>query len=102
MEIVLLILILAAAIFLSVSIMFQKSKEDGLSSTITGGNAETYYGKDQAGRREKRLRKITLIISIFFVVAVLLVYFLQPDYIAMKGAGGWKELSSFAEYFKQS
>ena len=99
MEIVLLILILVAAVFLTVSVMFQKSKEDGLSSTIVGGT-ETYYGKDQAGRKEKRLRRITLIISILFIAAVLLVYILQPDYIATQGAGGWKDLTSFDTYFK--
>ncbi len=99
METILLILLLAAATFLTLTVLFQKSKEDGLSSTIVGGT-ETYYGKDKAGKNDKRLRKWTMIISILFIAAVLLVYFLQPDYIAMAGAEGWKELTSFATYFK--
>ena len=99
MEVVLLILLLLAAVFLTATVLFQKSKDEGLSSTIVGGT-ETYYGKDKAGKNEKRVRKWTLIVSIVFIIAVLIVYFLQPDFVAMAGSDGWKELTSFSTYFK--
>ena len=99
METILLILLLAGAVFLTAVIMFQKSKDDGLSSTIVGGS-DTYYAKDKANRKEKTLRKWTIAVGAFFIAAVLLVYFLQPDYVATTGGDGWKNLSGFSNYFK--
>lgn len=79
MEYVLLAILLLAAIFIVVAVTLQKTSDEGLSGTIAGGS-ETYYGKDKSMSADKRLKKWTLIVIAIFAVAVLLVYFIQPDY----------------------
>ena len=95
-EYILLGLLLVAAVFIVVSVTLQKSSEDGISGTIMGGS-ETYYGKDKARQSGKVLGKWTLVVSIVFAVAVLVVYVMQPDYI--QGTGdpeGWQELVKYS------
>lgn len=79
MEIVLLIVLLAAAVFLVGAVLFRKTKDEKLSSTIVGGT-ETYYGKDKTGRKDKLLNKWTIIVGAVFVLVVIAVYAIQPDY----------------------
>ena len=78
-EYILLGVLLLSAIFLVVAVTLQKSSDEGLSGTIAGG-AETFFGKDSGSKIDKLLNKFTTIIGIVFVVLVLLVYFIQPDY----------------------
>jgi preprotein translocase subunit SecG len=95
-EYILLGLLLVAAVFIVVAVTLQKTSEDGISGTIMGGS-ETYYGKDKARQSGKVLGKWTLIVSIVFAVAVLVVYVMQPDYI--QGTGdpeGWQELVKYS------
>ena len=73
MDYVLLTVLLLSAIFIVVAVLFQKSGDEGLSSTIAGGN-ETYFGKDKTPNAEKVWFKWTLIVGIIFAVAVLAVY----------------------------
>ena len=80
-EYILLGLLLAAAIFIVIAVTLQKSGDEGLSSSIAGGS-DTYYGKDQTVNKEKVLAKWTLIVTIVFALAVLIVYVIQPDYTA--------------------
>ena len=92
---ILIAVLIAAAIFLVVAVLLQKTKEDGLSSTIAGG-AETFYGKESGGRTDKLLHKLTAIVGIVFVVAVLVIYIIQPDYnFSAMDMDGWKEFSSY-------
>jgi preprotein translocase subunit SecG len=94
-EYILLGLLLVAAVFIVVAVTLQKTSEDGISGTIMGGS-ETYYGKDKARQSGKVLGKWTLIVSVVFAVAVLVVYVMQPDYI--QGTGdpeGWQELVKY-------
>lgn len=95
-EYILLGLLLVAAVFIVVAVTLQKTSEDGISGTIMGGS-ETYYGKDKARQSGKVLGKWTLIVSVVFAVAVLVVYVMQPDYI--QGTGdpeGWQELVKYS------
>lgn len=78
-EYILLGLLLATALFIVVAVTLQKSGDEGLSGTIAGGS-DTYYGKDQTQNKEKLLGKWTLIVTIVFALAVLVVYVIQPDY----------------------
>ena len=78
-EYILLILLLIAAAFIVVAVIFQKSGEDGLSVSIAGG-AETFYSKDKSIHGERKWFRWTLIASIIFAVAVLVVFIMQPDY----------------------
>jgi len=92
MEYVLLSILLVSALFIIVAVIFQKSADEGLSSTIAGGN-ESFYGKEKSASGEKRLYKWTLIACIVFAVAVLVVYIIQPDYTLNTGVGFWKDSS---------
>ena len=78
-EYILLILLLIAAAFIDVAVIFQKSSEDGLSGSIAGG-AETFYGKDKSVHGDRKWFKWTLFASVVFAVAVLVVFIVQPDY----------------------
>ncbi len=100
LEIVLLVLLLISAAFIVVAVVLQKSNEDGLSGTISGG-AETFYGKDKSSDSDRALFKWTLIASIVFGLAVLVVYVIQPDYADSYSLDGWKEIinSSYSHLF---
>ena len=93
LEYVLLALLLISAAFIVVAVVLQKSNEDGLSGTISGG-AETFYGKDKSSNTDRALYKWTLIAAIVFAVAVLLVFIIQPDYAKGFELDAWKDLNS--------
>ena len=90
LEYVLLALLLISAAFIVVAVILQKSNEDGLSGAIAGGS-ETFYGKDKSANTERTLYRLTLIASIVFALAVLVVYIIQPDYAAQPGLELWKD-----------
>lgn len=95
MEYVFIALLIAASIFIILAVLFQRSTEDGLSHTIAGG-ADTYYSKDKAGRFDKKLRKWTMIVAVAFVVVVLLVYIVQPDYkYGSVNVDSWESISEY-------
>ena len=98
MDYVLLTVLLLSAIFIVVAVLFQKSGDEGLSSTIAGGN-ETYYGKDKAPNAEKVWFKWTLVVGIIFAVVVLAVYIIQPDYAAGFAPDEWTKWSEFSSLF---
>ena len=71
--------LLAMGAFLIVAVLMQHGKDHGLSGTIAGG-AETFFGKDKGTRIDRMLGKLTTIVGILFVVIVIVVYVVQPDY----------------------
>ena len=99
MEYVLLAILLLSAVFIIVAVIFQKSADEGLSGTIAGGN-ETFYGKEKAHTTDKLWFRLTLIVSIVFVVAVLLAYVIQPDYDSSSALDNWKQWSEFSDLLK--
>ena len=96
MEFVLLAILLLSAVFIIVAVIFQKSSDEGLSGTIAGGN-ESFYGKEKSAHTDKLWFKLTLIVSIVFVVAVLLAYVIQPDYDSASAFDNWKQWSEFSD-----
>lgn len=58
------------AIVLVAIILKQTGKEQGLSSTLAGG-ADTFFGRAGGSTKEKRLAKITIALSVVFVVLAL-------------------------------
>lgn len=96
---ILMAILILAAVFLVVAVLLQKSKEEGLSSTIAGGMSETFYSKDKGARTDLLLRKWTIIIGIVFVVAVLAVYIIQPDFSQTLKADAWKDMSGYGDIF---
>ena len=93
LEYVLLALLFAAAAFIVVAVIFQKSGEDGLSGSIAGG-AETFYGKDKSVHSDRKWFKWTLIASVVFVLAVLVVFIIQPDYAEGFDPEAWQSGSN--------
>ena len=100
-EYILLALLLIAAAFIITAVTIQKTSDEGLSGTIAGGS-ETYYGKDRAKQSGKLLNKWTLIVAAVFVLVVVVVYVMQPDYTSMLAApGDWKNLGEFSSIFSK-
>ncbi len=61
-------LMLAIAFFLIAIILKQTGKEKGLSGSIAGGSAETFFGKSGGNTQDRLLSKLTIIGSVVFVV----------------------------------
>ncbi len=99
MEYVLLAVLLIAALFIIVAVIFQKSGDEGLSSTIAGGN-ESYLNKDKGPSAERVWFKWTLIASLVFAVAVITAYVIQPDYAYDYAPDYWKMFSEFGDLFE--
>ena len=100
MEYVLLAILLLSAVFIIVAVIFQKSADEGLSGTIAGGN-ETFYGKEKSVHTDKLWFRLTLVVSIVFVVAVLLAYVIQPDYDNAAALDNWKSWSEYSDLLKK-
>ena len=100
-EYVLLALLLVSATFIVVAVILQKSNEDGLSGTISGGS-ETFYGKDKSSDTNRVLYKWTLVAGIVFAVAVLAVFIIQPDYAESYALDAWKNsnINNYPDLFK--
>lgn len=98
-EYILLIVLLLAALFIVVAVTLQKSSDEGLSGTISGGS-ETYYGRDKSTNKGRNLNKWMLIVSIVFAVAVIVVYVMQPDYPQVSyDIDYWQKISEFSSIF---
>ena len=62
---------IALALFLIAIILKQTGKEKGLSGSIAGGSAETFFGKSGGNTQDKLLSKLTIIGSVLFVVLAI-------------------------------
>lgn len=98
LQYILLGILLLSAAFLIFAVLLQKSQEDGLSGAIAG-SSQTFFGKDGGDRKERSLKKWTMIVGVIFAVAVLLVYIIQPDYSETLPVGEWKKISSYSSLF---
>ena len=81
LEIVLGVFLIIICIALTVIVMIQEESQSGLSGAIAGGSGDTFYGKNKGRTTEARLKKLTKIIAIAFLVlslgAVLLLLFFK-------------------------
>ena len=68
--------LLAFAVFLVISVLMQHGKTHHLSGTIAGG-AETFFGKEKGKTIDKMLSKVTSVVAVIFVIAVILLYVFQ-------------------------
>ena len=64
------ILVGLLAVVISIVVALQSTKEGGLSSTIAG-SGESFFGKTKTLTKDRLLSRMTLILSIVFVVLVL-------------------------------
>ena len=97
LEYILLSILLVCAVVIVVAVTLQKSNE-GLSGTISGGS-ETYYGKDKSVQTGKKMFKITLIASLVFALAVIVVYVMQPDFAYTQN--DWTSISEYSSIFQK-
>ncbi len=70
------IILIIAAVFLTVAILLQHGKSHNLSGTIAGAS-ETFFGKSKATTIDRKLSTLTTVVAIVFVVLVLVAFFIQ-------------------------
>ena len=61
------IVLIVMAVVMTVLILMQTGKEQGLSGTISGGSADTFFGRSGGSQKEKWLSRVTIVLSILFV-----------------------------------
>lgn len=71
-RIVLFCLVVACALIIIVSTLFQNSDSEG--TDVITGQQESYYSKNKGGSRDGKLKLITIITSIIAVVCVILYF----------------------------
>ena len=72
-EIILGVALIAIAVFIIACVLSQSSKEKGLSGALGGGN-ETFFSKSGAATRDRILSRITVVLSVIFVLLVIAMY----------------------------
>lgn len=73
MQLALTIVFLLIAVVMTIIILFQEGKSNGLSTSIGGGSSETYWSKNKGRSKESLLVTITTILTIlFFVLSLIL------------------------------
>ena len=73
-EIVLGFVLIAMSLGIGVLVMLQPGKDKRLSGAISGGASETFFSKSKTHRREKKLEKITIVVSVLFFIAIIALY----------------------------
>ena len=69
-EYILGIVLIVISIALIILVLFQESKQQGLSGAIAGG-AETFFGKNKGRTMEAKLEKITKVLCVVFIILTL-------------------------------
>ena len=72
MKTALIIVFIVISILLSIIVLMQEGKEGGLTSSISGGGADTYWSKNKGKSKEAVLRKITAFLGFLFMLIALL------------------------------
>ena len=74
------IVLIVAAVFLVIAVLFQSGKEKGMSSAIGGSSSsDTYYGKNKANSRDYILNKLTIVVATVFALLVIVSFVMQDD-----------------------
>ena len=68
LRIVLMGIFILVCIFLTIVVLMQESKQNGLS----GGAADTYWGKNKGRSMEGKLVTITKVLAVLFVVIAII------------------------------
>ena len=70
MKTLLIIIYAVVAVVLTFLPLAQSSEDEGASSTITGGSG-SFYEKNKGRTKEGRLKKITIILGVVFIVLAI-------------------------------
>ena len=82
-DIVFAIILLVAAVFLTIAVLMQSGKSHNLSGTIAGG-ANTFFGMTKGKTIDRVLSKLTTVVAIVFALLVIVVYVIQDDNVVTK------------------
>ena len=82
-DIVFAIILLVAAVFLTIAVLMQSGKSHNLSGTIAGG-ADTFFVKTKGKTIDRVLSKLTTVVAIVFALLVIVVYVIQDDNVVTK------------------
>lgn len=72
MKLALEILFIVISIVLTIVILCQEGKDAGLSGSISGGGANTYWQKNKGRSKQGALEKATKILGAFFILVAIL------------------------------
>lgn len=72
-------ILLAIAVALIVCITMQRTRRRGLSHSLVGSSAESYYSQNKGMTKQRMLNTITIVLAVVFCVLVLLLYVLHSD-----------------------
>lgn len=81
------IILIIAAVFLTIAVLMQHGKSHNLSGTIAGAS-ETFFGKSKATTIDRKLSVLTSVVAVVFVVLVLVAYLMQGATTGKSGAAG--------------
>ncbi len=73
LRIVLMGIFILVCIFLTIVVLMQESKQNGLSGAISGA-ADTYWGKNKGRSMEGKLVTITKVLAVLFVVIAIILH----------------------------
>ncbi len=65
---ILTVLYVIICVALIVIVILQDSKAEGLSGAITGGNSQTYWGKNKGRSKEGLLVKLSILLGALFII----------------------------------
>lgn len=72
------ILLIITSVILIAFVLMQSAKNSRMSGVVSGGGAETFFGKYKGKTIDKKLNRLTIIISTVFTAVVILLYIVQP------------------------
>lgn len=72
------VLLILVSLFLIFAVLMQSAKNSRMSGVVSGGGAETFFGKYKGKTIDKKLNKLTVIVSIIFAAVVIALYIIQP------------------------
>ncbi len=77
-------IMIALAVGLIILILFQQSRNSGLSGAIAGGS-DNFFGKNKSNSKDEKLARLTKILAvIFFIITLFATFF----FAFMKGKYG--------------
>lgn len=71
LRIILIVLEVIASVALTAVVLLQSGKEAGLSGAISGGNTDTYLGKNKSSSWDKKLASSTKWIALVWLLLAL-------------------------------
>ncbi|MGN1114245.1 MAG: preprotein translocase subunit SecG [Oscillospiraceae bacterium] len=67
------VILIIASVLITLLVLAQESKDQGLSSAIGGGANDSFYEKNMGRTRDAKLSKLTKVLGIVLVVVTLVV-----------------------------